>query len=119
MSATTSEDRESVHFPHLARQLGLTDRQRSELLREQLVTPVNGSSRRGSPTLITPESAQNLRDARRILQWMKDNKRDIAAITIIVIMRLLVSGAVAPKMDPEIRKLYETWSQDQATNEDT
>jgi hypothetical protein len=101
MSVTMTPEGESVHFPHLARQLGLTDRQRSELLRERLVTPVNGSSRRGSPTLITPESAQNLRDARRILQWMRANGRDIAAITIIVILRLLVSGAMTPNVPDE------------------
>jgi hypothetical protein len=101
MSPTmTAAERGSVHFAHLARQLGLTERQRQELLRERLVTPVNGRSRQGSPTWITAESARTLREARRILQWMKDNKRDIVGITIIVIVRLLLSGAMTPSLPP-------------------
>jgi hypothetical protein len=90
---TTAED-----FPSLARELGLTDRQRADILRQRLVTPVDGESRQGSPTQITPESADLLREAQRVLDWIQQNPGPALAVgvTFIVVLRMLATGAVKP-----------------------
>jgi hypothetical protein len=87
---------EAVDFPKLARELGLTERQRADLIRQRLVTPVGGESRQGAPTWITPESADLLREARRVLEWIKRNPSLAVGVTLVVVMRLLTSGAVRP-----------------------
>ena len=101
--STTAADRYPVSFPELARELGLSGRQRSELLREQLVTPVNtgGVPHRGTATWITPESADYLTKAKRIVEDIKsdpDARKLAVGITIIVVLRLLLSGAVKPSL---------------------
>jgi hypothetical protein len=91
---------EPVDFPALARELGLTRQQRAEILRARLVTPVDGKPRQGAPTLITADSADLLREARRVLDWVQQNPAPavIAGVTLIVILRLLASGAVQPSV---------------------
>jgi hypothetical protein len=88
----------AVEYPSLARELGLSEPQRLDILREGLVQPVNGSARKGAPTWITPESADLLRDAKRIVDLVKaDPARSVAiGVTVIVVLRLLTSGAVKP-----------------------
>jgi hypothetical protein len=90
---------EPVEYPELARELELTTQQRGDILREGLVQPIGGGSRRGAPTWITPESADLLRDAKRIVDRIRNDpaaRRMAVGVTVIVVLRLLASGAVRP-----------------------
>jgi hypothetical protein len=88
-----------VEYPELARLLDLTPQQRADILREGLVRPVGGSARQGAPTWITPESADLLREAKGIVDRIKKDPaamRLAVGVTVIVVLRLLTSGAVRP-----------------------
>jgi len=97
MHDTTAEP---VYWPDLARELRLTRQQRREILRARLVTPAGGEIRQGTPTLITPESADLLIQARRVLDWIQENPGPALAVgvTFIVVLRLLAAGAVEPNI---------------------
>jgi len=96
MQATMTED--AIDYCALARELELTRQQRAEILRDGLVTPVGGR-RQGRPTRVTRDDEKNLRAARRVLENIRDQARKdgpaiVTGITIIVILRLIISGAI-------------------------
>jgi len=102
MSTATAAGRDPVCFPDLAQELGLTRMQRSEILRERLLTPVESPVRRGgSPVWISPESADYLTEAKHIVDKIKndpDTRKLAVGITVIVVLRLLLSGSVRPSL---------------------
>ena len=81
-----------VDLPSLARELGITRRQREDLLTEGLVTPVvkGVPGNRGLGTKISPEEAERLSQAVRIAA--------VTGIAFLIIVRLLRSGAVKPNL---------------------
>lgn len=82
-------ERQIVDFPSLARQLGLTRRQREDVLESGVISPVEPSrGRRG--TKISPEDAEMLEQAMRIVRTAT------VAVGIVLVLRLLASGAVKP-----------------------
>jgi hypothetical protein len=89
-----------VSYPDLAREIGLTYRQRADILRTGLVDPVNGTRRPGYTTWITPESAELVKEAKRIVDEIRQNPvRSLAVgVSIVVVLRLLAAGAVKPSV---------------------
>lgn len=73
-------------YPSLARELGLTRRQREDIKASGLVKTRTVRQR----TQISDEDAKLLRDAARVAL--------IAGVAVIVVLRLLSSGAVVPNI---------------------
>jgi hypothetical protein len=84
-----STERQTVDYPSLARQLGLTRRQSEDVLESGVLSPVEPArGRRG--TRISPEDAELLEQA------MKAVRAAGIAVGIVLVLRLLASGAVKP-----------------------
>jgi hypothetical protein len=94
--STQADETEMVSYPELARELGLTPGERRVILDEGLLETV--SRKQGAPTWITPDAERLLRDAKRIVDDIRqDPVKSIAVgVGIVIVLRLLLSGAVKP-----------------------
>jgi hypothetical protein len=77
---------ETVDFPALARELGLTRKQRADVLESGTISPVVRG--KGKSTKVTQDDAERVENAARIAL--------ITGIAIVVILKLLASGTVKP-----------------------
>lgn len=88
-----SAERETVDLPALTRALGLTRNQREDLLDSGAIKPVEPRrGRRG--TRISPEDAERLEAAVEVMR--KAVNAGLIGVGIVLIFRLLASGAVEP-----------------------
>lgn len=96
--STLADEPGMVSYPELARELGLTPGQRRVILDEGLLETV--SRKQGAATWITPDAERLLRDAKRIVDDIKQNPAASVAVgvTIVVVLRLLLSGAVTSSL---------------------
>lgn len=74
-------------FPSLARELGLTRKQREEIIANGLVTAKTSPGKRAK---ITDEDAERIRQAVTIAA--------AAGVAVIIVLRLLASGTVKPAL---------------------
>jgi hypothetical protein len=79
---------EPVDFPSLAHELGLTRRQREDVLESGAMSPV--ARGQGRPTKITQEDAERLEKSVTIAA--------LTGIAIVIILKLLASGTVTPNV---------------------
>lgn len=88
---TANRRADRVSWPDLARALGLTREQRRYIVDEGLVTPVR-PPQRGYDTEIPRE------DAERVEQAVRIARAAAVAGAVVIILRLLASGAVKPNV---------------------